>query len=137
LKTVNGGKSWTTYKVPGADSLDFRDIHAFDKQTAVAMSAGLAEADKAKIYRTEDGGDPGCLCTKLHKMGFFWMESTFGIVTKGICMGDPVQGKLFILTTQKTVEKAGRNYRSKSARLRNPVKPLLLQAVPLFLQRKK
>jgi photosystem II stability/assembly factor-like uncharacterized protein len=100
LKTVNGGKSWTTYKVPGADSLDFRDIHAFDKQTAVAMSAGLAEADKAKIYRTEDGGASWVLVYQSTQNGVFLDGIDFWDSNKGFCMGDPVQGKLFILTTQ-------------------------------------
>lgn len=47
LKTTNAGKTWNTFKIATADSLDFRDIYAFDKQTAIAMSAGLAESGES------------------------------------------------------------------------------------------
>lgn len=99
LKTTNGGHTWITYKVSGADSLDFRDIHAFDKQVAVAMSAGESEKDKARIYRTEDGGESWKLVYQTTQNGVFLDGIDFWDKNKGICLGDPVQNKLFILTT--------------------------------------
>ena len=36
--------------------MDFRDVHAFDSQTAILMSAGEAEKGDANFYRTIDGG---------------------------------------------------------------------------------
>ena len=99
LKTVNAGKSWTTLKVPGCDSLDFRDIHAFNKNTAVAMSAGPSESGKAKIYRTENGGETWVLVYETTQNGVFLDGIDFWGEDKGICMGDPVNGRLFILTT--------------------------------------
>ncbi|WP_353723097.1 YCF48-related protein [Dyadobacter sp. 676] len=99
LKTVDGGHTWTTYKVAGADSLDFRDIHAFDKQVAVAMSAGESEKDKAKIYRTEDGGESWKLVYQTTQNGVFLDGIDFWDKNRGICLGDPTQGRLFILTT--------------------------------------
>jgi photosystem II stability/assembly factor-like uncharacterized protein len=119
LKTLNGGKTWTTFKVPGADSLDFRDIHAFDKQTAVAMSAGLAEADKAKIYRTEDGGKSWVLVYQTTQNGAFLDGIDFWDNKKGICMGDPIQGKLFILTT----EDGGKSWQELPMEKRPAVEP--------------
>jgi photosystem II stability/assembly factor-like uncharacterized protein len=100
LKTLNGGKSWGTYKIPGADSLDFRDIHAFNKNTAVAMSAGLAESDKAKIFRTEDGGESWSLVYQTTQTGVFLDGIDFWDKSRGICLGDPIGGRLFILTTE-------------------------------------
>lgn len=100
LKTTNGGHTWTTYKVAGADSLDFRDIHAFDKQVAIAMSAGESEKDKAKIYKTEDGGESWKLVYQTTQPGVFLDGIDFWDKNKGICLGDPTQGKLFILTTE-------------------------------------
>ena len=38
LRTTDGGKSWTDGKVKGFETLDFRDIEAFDKNTAIIMS---------------------------------------------------------------------------------------------------
>ncbi|MCF2490273.1 oxidoreductase [Dyadobacter sp. CY347] len=100
LKTVNGGKKWLTSKVAGADSLDFRDIHAFNKDVAVAMSAGEAQKDKAKIYRTEDGGLTWSLVYQTTQNGVFLDGIDFWDKNKGICLGDPIDGKLFILTTE-------------------------------------
>lgn len=100
LRTINSGKSWTTLKVPEADSLDFRDIHAFDKQTAIAMSAGEAQNGKAKIYRTENGGETWQLVYQTTQTGAFLDGIDFWDKNKGICLGDPINGKLFILTTE-------------------------------------
>jgi photosystem II stability/assembly factor-like uncharacterized protein len=100
LRTINAGYSWTTLRVPGGDSLDFRDIHAFDKQTAIAMSAGEGEKGKARIYRTEDGGETWKLVYQTTQNGAFLDGIDFWDKNKGICMGDPIGGKLFILTTE-------------------------------------
>ncbi|MEO6588262.1 MAG: oxidoreductase, partial [Pyrinomonadaceae bacterium] len=43
LKTVDGGKNWTVGTVPGAEKLDFRDIEAFDAETAYVVSIGEGE----------------------------------------------------------------------------------------------
>jgi photosystem II stability/assembly factor-like uncharacterized protein len=99
LKTVNGGKKWLTSKVSGADSLDFRDIHAFSKDVAIAMSAGEAQKDKAKIYRTEDGGLSWSLVYQTTQNGVFLDGIDFWDKNKGICLGDPIDGRLFIVTT--------------------------------------
>src|SRR6185369_8047612 len=52
-KTTNGGKTWKWITVKGFDSVDFRDIEAFDGVTAVIMSAGYP----AYILKTNDAGD--------------------------------------------------------------------------------
>lgn len=100
LRTINAGKSWTTLKVPDGDSLDFRDIHAFDKHTAVAMSAGESEKGKARIYRTENGGETWSLVYQTTQNGVFLDGIDFWEKDKGICLGDPINGRLFILTTE-------------------------------------
>ena len=38
--TTDGGGKWTSGTVPGADSLDFRDVEAFPNGTVFLMSAG-------------------------------------------------------------------------------------------------
>jgi photosystem II stability/assembly factor-like uncharacterized protein len=99
FKTSNGGTKWSAFKVPGADSLDFRDIHGFGKQVAIAMSAGLAEQGKAKIFRTEDGGETWNVVYQTSQTGVFLDGIDFWDKNKGICLGDPIGGRLFILTT--------------------------------------
>jgi photosystem II stability/assembly factor-like uncharacterized protein len=54
IRTVDGGKHWDVIKVPEADKLDFRDIEAFDANTAYILSIGNGES--SRIYKTTDGG---------------------------------------------------------------------------------
>ena len=54
LRTVDGGKIWTVGKVPDADKLDFRDVEAFDANTAYLLSIG--DGENSRIYKTNDGG---------------------------------------------------------------------------------
>ncbi|WP_247236055.1 oxidoreductase [Telluribacter sp. SYSU D00476] len=100
LRTTNGGEAWQVLRVAGADSLDFRDIHAFDDRTAVAMSAGESEKGKARIYRTEDAGQTWQVVYQTTQKGIFLDGIDFWSTRRGICFGDPVDGRFFILTTQ-------------------------------------
>ncbi|HEU4415526.1 MAG TPA: oxidoreductase, partial [Candidatus Angelobacter sp.] len=54
LRTVDGGDHWVTLNVPGVEALDFRDIQAFDQDTAFVLSIG--PGDQSRIYKTADGG---------------------------------------------------------------------------------
>src|SRR5829696_4916975 len=54
IRTIDGGKSWKVIVVPGAVKLDFRDIEAFDSNTAYILSIGNGES--SRIYKTVDGG---------------------------------------------------------------------------------
>lgn len=100
LKTKDGGKTWTTYHLPDSDSLDFRDIHAFSSEVALAMSAGLSQDGKARIYRTEDGGQHWELVYSTTQPDVFLDGLSFWNKKRGICQGDPVNGRFFILLTQ-------------------------------------
>lgn len=52
--TTDGGATWHAGVVPGADSLEFRDVEAQSATSAYLLAAGPAEA--SRIYRTVDGG---------------------------------------------------------------------------------
>src|SRR5690348_6541610 len=54
IRTIDGGKTWNVRQVPGAEKLDFRDIEAFDANTAYILSIG--NGDASRIYKTIDGG---------------------------------------------------------------------------------
>ncbi len=54
IRTIDGGKTWKVIQVPGAEKLDFRDIEAFDANTAYILSIGNGES--SRIYKTTDGG---------------------------------------------------------------------------------
>ncbi len=97
LKTTDGGASWRAATVPGAEALDFRDVHAVDERTAYLLSIGTG--DKSRIYKTTDGGAHWTLqLTNPDPAGFF-DQFAFWDATHGILMGDPVDGQLVIMTT--------------------------------------
>jgi photosystem II stability/assembly factor-like uncharacterized protein len=54
VRTTDGGSTWTAGRVPGADTLEFRDVHAVSADTAWLLSIGSGQA--SRIYRTNDGG---------------------------------------------------------------------------------
>lgn len=95
--TIDGGANWKTGVVPGAEDLDFRDVQAFDDKLAFLMSAGPGE--KSRIYKTTDAGAHWTLqLTNPDPEGFFdaiafWDEK------HGIVMGDPVDRRFAIYTT--------------------------------------
>jgi photosystem II stability/assembly factor-like uncharacterized protein len=54
FRTVNGGNTWENVSPPDTTGLLFRDVEAFDRNHALVLSIG--DADASRIYRTEDGG---------------------------------------------------------------------------------
>lgn len=100
-RTVDGGTTWHTSTVPGADSLQFRDVHAFDENRAYLMSIGSGE--QSKIFRTVDGGDSWDLVFQnTHENGFFDCIDFFDEET-GLGFSDSVEdGFIIIKTTDGT-----------------------------------
>ncbi|HLH18831.1 MAG TPA: hypothetical protein VKX45_16550 [Bryobacteraceae bacterium] len=97
LHTIDGGATWAAAQVPGAESLDFRDIEAFGAGTVMLLSSGSGE--KSRIFRTDDGGAHWTLrYTNPDAAGFF-DAFAFWNGRRGIALGDPVKGRLAILVT--------------------------------------
>ena len=97
LRTTDGGTNWAVAKVPGAEALDFRGIHALSATTAWLMSAG--PGDKSRIYRTTDAGAHWTLqFTNPDPAGFF-DAIAFRDARHGMVAGDPVNGEMTIFTT--------------------------------------
>jgi photosystem II stability/assembly factor-like uncharacterized protein len=100
LRTVDGGQTWQVRAVPGAAALDFRGLAAFDKQTALLVSAGPAEQGRARIYRTADGGETWQLVFQTQEKGVFLDGVAFWDARNGLVFGDPVDGKWYLLRTR-------------------------------------
>ena len=82
-------------KVAGAESLDFRGIHAIDAHTVYLMSAG--PGDKSRIYKTSDAGEHWTLqFTNPDPKGFF-DAIAFWDAQHGIVVGDPLEGRAEVL----------------------------------------
>lgn len=97
LKTVDGGKNWQVLKVPDAEKLDFRDIEAFDAETAYILSIG--EGENSRIYKTMDGGKNWKLQFKNTNPKAFFDALAFWDKTNGMAMSDPVDGKYLLIKT--------------------------------------
>jgi photosystem II stability/assembly factor-like uncharacterized protein len=97
LRTIDGGEHWTKLDVPGAEALDFRDIQAFDWDTAFVLSIG--PGDQSRIYKTTDGG-------KIWQRQFtnsdpkaFYDCFAFWDNKHGIAVSDSVEGKFPLIAT--------------------------------------
>ncbi|MDQ6788832.1 MAG: glycosyl hydrolase [Acidobacteriota bacterium] len=97
LRTIDGGKNWKVGKVPDAEKLDFRDVEAFDANTAYLLSIGNGET--SRIYKTVDGGTTWKLQFKNDNPNVFLDAFAFWDKTHGIAMSDPVGGKYLLLET--------------------------------------
>src|SRR3984957_8650228 len=53
--TTDGGSTWKSGGVPGAESLQFRDVQGVSARVAYLLSIGNNTGD-FRIYKTEDGG---------------------------------------------------------------------------------
>lgn len=96
-RTLNGGETWETGVVPGAERLQFRDVHAAGADTAWLLSAGSGEL--SRIYRTVDGGLSWELQFLNREPEGFYDCFDFWSPTHGVAYGDAVGGELRILLT--------------------------------------
>lgn len=94
-KSLNAGKTWNWMTVKGFEKTEFRDIEAFDKNTALIM--GIAEP--AQILRTDDGGQTWKVVFKDDSKGMFLDAMDFWNSQNGIVIGDPINGHFFIAKT--------------------------------------
>ncbi|HEX8096441.1 MAG TPA: hypothetical protein VF507_00335, partial [Pyrinomonadaceae bacterium] len=96
-RTTDGGRTWAASVVPGAEDLDFRDVDAFDANTAYLLSIG--EGEKSRIYKTTDGGRHWTLQFKNSRPAAFFDAMAFWDRDHGIAVSDPVGGRFIIIRT--------------------------------------
>jgi photosystem II stability/assembly factor-like uncharacterized protein len=94
-RSIDGGQTWTWNTVKGFETREFRDIEAFDENTAVV----LAIAEPAHILRTIDGGKTWTTVYENKTKGMFLDAMDFFDDQNGTVIGDPVGGKFFIART--------------------------------------
>lgn len=97
VRTSDGGASWDVFKHPTGDSLQFRDVHAFDANNIVLMSAG--PGPQSRIFKVKDGKDWTETFVMPDSLGFldcisFWDDQ------RGVAYGDAIDKFPYILLTQ-------------------------------------
>lgn len=100
--TIDAGKNWTSDTIPGATKLEFRDIHAFDKNTIITLSIG--PGNNSRMYKTKDAGKTWKMVFKNEIEKAFFDAFDFWDDKNGITMSDAVDGKLVIFTTKDAGE---------------------------------
>jgi len=96
--TVDGGQTWRTGTVPGAESLQFRDVHAVDSSTAYLLSAG--PGDGSRIYKTSNGGGSWVEQFVNHEPEAFFDCMAFWDESNGIAFSDAVDGRFPVIITE-------------------------------------
>jgi len=104
-RTADGGRTWRVGRVPGAAALDFRDVDAFDADTAYLLAIG--EGERSRIYKTNDGGRNWTLQFQNRRAAAFFDCMAFWDRLRGLAMSDPVEGRFLVVRT----EDGGRNWR--------------------------
>jgi len=94
-RSLNGGKTWQWMNVKGFEKTDFRDIEAFNANTAIIM--GIAEP--AYILKTTDGGANWKVVFADSTKGMFLDAMDFYDSKHGIVVGDPIDSKFYIAKT--------------------------------------
>jgi len=97
VRTADGGRSWRAASVPGGDAFDFRGVYAVDANTAYLQSIGNGNA--SRIYKTTDGGKNWSLQYTEQNPKAFLDCMAFWSPTRGIVVGDAVDGVAELLTT--------------------------------------
>jgi len=94
-KSLNGGNDWDFKQVPGFQKSEFRSLYAFNKNSAIIANSG----SPANILITKDGGETWkTVYSNSHKDVFF-DGVDFWNNANGIIYGDPIDGRMLLLTT--------------------------------------
>ena len=97
LRSITGGETWTAAQVPGAETLDFRDVQAVNAQIAYLLASG--PGDKSRIYGTVDGGAHWTLEFTNPDAGGFLDAIAFWDQDHGLALGDSVDGRFAVFAT--------------------------------------
>jgi hypothetical protein len=95
VRSINGGKTFEWFTVPGYEKRDFRDIEAFDDNTAVIMGIG----EPAVILRTTDGAKSWLPVFIDTTKGMFLDAMSFD-GRDGVVVGDPIHDYVFVAYTK-------------------------------------
>lgn len=94
-RSIDGGNTFIWMQVPGYEKNDFRDIEAFDENTAIIMGI----TTPAVILKTKDGGKSWKKVFEDTTRGMFLDAMDFSNEHYGILVGDPIHNKLFLAQT--------------------------------------
>ena len=96
-RTTDGGDTWVSAQVPGAETLQFRDVQGVSADVAYLLASG--GGTDSRIYKTEDGGATWALQAQNTDPAGFWDCFAFWNPTQGLTMADSVGDRFPVLRT--------------------------------------
>lgn len=96
-RSTDGGATWALMTVPGADSLQFRDVHAFDGREAFVLSIG--NGPDSRIFHTADGGATWTLSFRNNDPDAFFDCLSFWDRRRGVAFSDSHDGEFTLIRT--------------------------------------
>ncbi len=109
--TTDGGENWKAAVVPGAETLQFRDVYGVSEKEAYLMSIGTNTTD-FRIYKTLDGGATWTIQFTNETVNAFYDCFAFWSPKRGITHSDSVNG---VFPDIRTTD--GRNWHSIAANM--------------------
>ncbi len=96
--TTDGGNTWRSRVVPGAEALQFRDVEGVSERIAYLLSAG--EGANNRIYKTTNGGATWQLQFQAgDDPRFFYDCFDFWTPFRGITFADGIEGRFPVIKT--------------------------------------
>jgi photosystem II stability/assembly factor-like uncharacterized protein len=96
--TADGGETWEGGVVPGAETLQFRDVQGVSHEVAYLLSIGSNPTD-FRIYKTADGGATWTMQFQNQNPNAFYDCFAFWTPKQGIAHSDSVNGQFPDLRT--------------------------------------
>lgn len=94
-RTTDGGKTWQWCRPAGYEQRDFRDLHAYSEKAALVMAVD----SPGVLLKTTDGGRTWREVYRSNARGIF-LDAMDLSGANGACVGDPIDGEFWILTTR-------------------------------------
>ena len=95
--TTDGGRTWRAGVVPGAETLQFRDVQGVSDEVAYLLSIGSG-AD-SRIYKTIDGGASWTMLFQNQEPSAFYDCFAFWTPDRGLAQSDSVSGRFPVIRT--------------------------------------
>ncbi len=96
--TTDGGKTWHPGVVPGAETLQFRDVEAVSAKVAYLLSLPT-DTIAPRIYKTLDGGKTWKIEFQAPDTSYFYDCFAFWDPWSGITLGDSINGRFPVIRT--------------------------------------
>jgi photosystem II stability/assembly factor-like uncharacterized protein len=100
-KTTDGGKTWHSGVVAGAETLQFRDVQGVSDKVAYLLSIG--NGTDSRIYKTKDGGAHWTLQFQNQDPNAFYDCFAFWTPTRGLAQSDSFNGRFPAIRTRDGV----------------------------------